>query len=606
MKKIYNILAACVIGLTLTSCDDFLDYNPTAVIDVDKAFADPEGMVTSAYAMLGDCWYSYPFNLFPYGDIASDDCLKGGSGPNDTGYHAIDIWKTVTPTTPGEMDELWYRLYCAVSRCNRALLSLERNGESKLGAETTRQRIAEVRFLRGHFYYKLLTVFRKIPWIDEKVEAAGSQESVKNDAYKYRELFGKVIDDFKAAYDVLPVKGPGEDGRANKIAAAAYLAKCYLNLAWGDGYEANTGVGHITPEYMDSVVYYTNDVVNSDYGYLEDYGDIFLPEYKNSKESIFAVQCSDYEDDHTTFGRANWSTVLNGCWQMWSCGWDFHKPSQNLVNAFKTKNGLPMFDDYNNSIDYPINGQPTAQKWDPRLFHTVGMPSFPYKYESEYTQTMANSRDATDYGYYTSLKEVPQRSKGETYNDSWQAFAMNEYVLRYTDVMLMRAEALIELGRLSEARTIINDIRRRAANSVAKHIDYAANQCEIAEYPESYFANKETARKCLRWERRLEMAMENGRFFDLRRWGIASQTLNAYYASEQNDVYSFFDHNGNVMAGAPVTYDSNGNITSDTEMHYGQYYRDGLFTAGKNEFFPIPYNQMFYIPGLYTQNEGYN
>ena len=606
MKKIYNILAACVIGLTLTSCDDFLDYNPTAVIDEDKAFADPEGMVTSAYAMLGDCWYSYPFNLFPYGDIASDDCLKGGSGPNDTGYHAIDIWKTVTPTTPGEMDELWYRLYCAVSRCNRALLSLERNGESKLGAETTRQRIAEVRFLRGHFYYKLLTVFRKIPWIDEKVEAAGSQESVKNDAYKYRELFGKVIDDFKAAYDVLPVKGPGEDGRANKIAAAAYLAKCYLNLAWGDGYEANTGVGHITPEYMDSVVYYTNDVVNSDYGYLEDYGDIFLPEYKNSKESIFAVQCSDYEDDHTTFGRANWSTVLNGCWQMWSCGWDFHKPSQNLVNAFKTKNGLPMFDDYNNSIDYPINGQPTAQKWDPRLFHTVGMPSFPYKYESEYTQTMANSRDATDYGYYTSLKEVPQRSKGETYNDSWQAFAMNEYVLRYTDVMLMRAEALIELGRLSEARTIINDIRRRAANSVAKHIDYAANQCEIAEYPESYFANKETARKCLRWERRLEMAMENGRFFDLRRWGIASQTLNAYYASEQNDVYSFFDHNGNVMAGAPVTYDSNGNITSDTEMHYGQYYRDGLFTAGKNEFFPIPYNQMFYIPGLYTQNEGYN
>lgn len=606
MKKIYNILAACVIGLTLTSCDDFLDYNPTAVIDVDKAFADPEGMVTSAYAMLGDCWYSYPFNLFPYGDIASDDCLKGGSGPNDTGYHAIDIWKTVTPTTPGEMDELWYRLYCAVSRCNRALLSLERNGESKLGAETTRQRIAEVKFLRGHFYYKLLTVFRKIPWIDEKVEAAGSQESVKNDAYKYRELFGKVIDDFKAAYDVLPVKGPGEDGRANKIAAAAYLAKCYLNLAWGDGYEANTGVGHITPEYMDSVVYYTNDVVNSDYGYLEDYGDIFLPEYKNSKESIFAVQCSDYEDDHTTYGRANWSTVLNGCWQMWSCGWDFHKPSQNLVNAFKTKNGLPMFDDYNNSIDYPINGQPTAQKWDPRLFHTVGMPSFPYKYEAEYTQTMANSRDATDYGYYTSLKEVPQRSKGETYNDSWQAFAMNEYVLRYTDVMLMRAEALIELGRLSEARTIINDIRRRAANSVAKHIDYAANQCEIAEYPESYFANKETARKCLRWERRLEMAMENGRFFDLRRWGIASQTLNAYYASEQNDVYSFFDHNGNVMAGAPVTYDSNGNITSDTEMHYGQYYRDGLFTAGKNEFFPIPYNQMFYIPGLYTQNEGYN
>lgn len=405
----------------------------------------------------------------------------------------------------------------------------------------------------------------------------------------------------------MPVKEPGQDGRANKVAAAAYLAKCYLNLAWGNGYEAGTGVDHINTNYMDSVVIYTDEVVNSDYGYLEDYGDIFLPEYKNSKESVFAVQCSDYEDDHTTYGRANWSVMLNGCWGMWSCGWDFHKPSQNLVNAFKTKDGLPMFDNYNDSVDYPINGQPTAQKWDPRLFHTVGMPSFPYKYEKEYTQTMANSRDATDYGYYTSLKEVPQRSKGETFNDSWQAFATNDYVIRYTDVMLMRAEALIELGRLSEARVIINDIRRRAANSVNKHIEYAADQCQIAEYPVSpYFDNKENARKCLRWERRLEMAMENGRFFDLRRWGVASQTLNAYFASEQNSTYSFFDHNGNVMEGAPVSYDENGNVTSAREQHYGQYYRDAHFTAGKNEFFPIPYNQLFYIPGLYTQNQNYD
>lgn len=92
--------------------------------------------------------------------------------------------------------------------------------------------------------------------------------------------------------------------------------------------------------------------------------------------------------------------MLNGVWGIWSCGWDFHKPSQDLVNAFKTKNGLPEFDDYNKSIDYPINGKPTAQKWDPRLFHTVGMPTFPYKYESDYTLTKANSRTPDTYGYY--------------------------------------------------------------------------------------------------------------------------------------------------------------------------------------------------------------
>lgn len=115
--------------------------------------------------------------------------------------------------------------------------------------------------------------------------------------------------------------------------------------------------------------------------------------------------------------------------------------------------------------------------------------------------------------------------------------------------------------------------------SIDKHISYAKDQCEIALYPEGYFTTKEIARKCLRWERRLEMAMENGRFFDLRRWGIASKTLNAYFQSEQNDVYE--------------------------GQAYGQYYKDAHFTAGKNEFFPIPYNQLYYIPGLYTQNKGY-
>ena len=464
MKKLYTmVLAAALVG-TFTSCDDFLDYTPTAVVDEDKAFSEPDKMVNSAYAMLGDCWYSYPFNLWPYGDLSSDDCLKGGGGTGDTGYHDVEIWTTLT-STKGELDELWYRLYCAVSRCNRALVSLQQNGESTLGAEVTKQREAEVRFLRAHFYFKLLSMYRQIPWIDEKVYEDKTTESTSNTQFTYEELWQKVIADFQTAYDVLPAKQK-DGGRVNKIAAAGYLAKCYLTIAWGDGYEATNGVDHINKEYMQKVVDYTDVVKNSDYGYMADFGDIFLPDNKNNKESVFAVQASDYSEDHTAFGRANWSNMLNGCWGIWSCGWDFHKPSQNLVNAFKTKNGLPEFDDYNKTCDYPVNGKPNSQKWDPRLFHTVGMPTFPYKYESEYTMTTANSRTPNVYGYYTSLKEVPQRSKGETYNGSWQAFAMNDYVLRYSDIMLMRAEALIELGHLAEARTIINDIRQRAKNSV--------------------------------------------------------------------------------------------------------------------------------------------
>lgn len=577
--KLNNILLAAAIALSTAACDDFIDVPPTGVINGELAYSEPEGMVTAAYASLGDCWYTYPFNLWPYGDVASDDCLKGGSGTTDTGYHPMEIWSTLT-STPGELDELWYRLYCNISRCNRALIALEQHGVEKLGEKTAAQRVGEVHFLRGHNYFKLLTMFRQIPWIDEVVFANNTHEQVRNDEYTYEELFKKVIGEFEAAYNALPEEVTDGGGRANKIAAAAYLAKCYLTLAWGDGYEASNGVNFINRDYMQKVVDYTDDVVSSQYGYLEDFGDIFLPECKNSKESIFAVQTSDYAEDNTKFGRANWSNMLNGCWGMWSCGWDFHKPSQNLVNAFKTRDGLPMFDDYNNSIDYPVKGVATSQKWDPRLFHTVGMPSFPYKYEEEYTMTKENSRTPNTYGYYTSLKEVPQRSKGETFNGSWQAFAMNDYVLRYSDVMLMRAEALIELDRMGEARTIINDIRDRAANSISKHIGYASEFCQISPYPTTYFTTKESARRCLQWERRLEMAMENGRYFDLRRWGVASTTLNAYFDSEKNS-----------------TYDG---------QSYGQYYQDAHYTAGKNEFYPVPYNQLYYVPGLYVQNKGYN
>lgn len=575
--KLNKIIITAVIAFFAVSCEDFINVKPQGVIDDQLANSNPEQMVTSAYSMLGNCWYNYPFNLWPYGDVASDDCYKGGSGTTDTGYHDVEVWSTLT-STRGELDELWYRMYCAISRCNRAIISLQDYGVEELGEEVAKIRMGEVKFIRAHFYFKLLNMFRQIPWITEEAVKNGTHESIRNDEFTYQQLFEKVIADFQEAYEVLP-EVPADGGRTHKVAAAAYLAKCYLTLAWGDGYEATNGVEFINKDYMQKVLDYTEDVKNSRFEYMGDFGDLFLPENKNNVESIFAVQTSDYADDNTEFGRANWSNMLNGCWGMWSCGWDFHKPSQNLVNAFKTQNGLPMFDTYNNETAYPVNGVASAQKYDPRLFHTVAMPTFPYKYESSSMMSKDNTRNPSTYGYYSSLKEVPQRSKGETYNGSWQAFAMNDYVFRYADVMLMRAEALIELDQFEEARTIINEIRTRASLSVSKHISYAKDFCEISVYPASYFDSKEEARQCLQWERRLEMAMENGRYFDLRRWGIASKTLNNFFKSEKT-----------------VEYEG---------QAYASYYGDAFYTAGKNEFYPIPYNQLHYVPGLYTQNANY-
>ena len=390
----------------------------------------------------------------------------------------------------------------------------------------------------------------------------------------------QIIDDFQFAYENLPEAAPGTTGRAHKVAAAAYLAKCYLNWAYGDGYEASTGYSHVDQAKIQKVIEYTDVVKNSPYDYLDTYGHIFLQDYANSVESIFAVQHSNRADDGTKYGRANWSNMLNGVWGIWSCGWDFHKPSQNLVNAFKTKNGLPMddFDADHNAI--LINGADTKYKYDPRLFHTVGMPTYPYKYEAQYTLTKANSRTPNTYGYYCSMKEVPQRSKGEDYDMPWQAFGVNDYVLRYTDVMLMRAEALIEKGDLNgEALQIINDIRSRAKKDISATslIGYAKDQCDISLY--GSFASQDDARKALRWERRVELAMEGHRFFDLRRWGLLSTTLNKYFETEKTDEYD--------------------------SQTYALYYKDAFFTAGKNEYFPIANNQMNYVQGLYHQNKGY-
>ncbi len=571
MKKINIYIATLLLSVFAVSCS-VDDVKPQGTLDEETAFSSPEKLVTAAYAKLGDDWYSYPFNLWPYGDMSADDCLKGGSGENDTGYHPMEIFSTLQPDR-GEFDELWYQLYSAISRCNRALEAMQNVEETA----NIKQLKAETRFLRAHFYYKLQQMWYEVPFITEGMDNATIEATPQS---SHDDLMQLIIDDFQYAYENLAEADPGKTGRAHKVAAAAYLAKVYLNWAYGDGYEATTGYAHVDQAKIKKVIEYTEVVKNSKYDYLDTYGHIFLQDYANSCESIFAVQHSGKADDGTLYGRANWSNMLNGVWLMWSCGWDFHKPSQNLVNAFKTKNGLPMdnFDEDHNAI--LTLGADTKYKYDPRLFHTVGMPTYPYKYEADFTLEKKNSRTPNTYGYYCSMKEIPQRSKGETYDNPWQAFAQNDYVLRYTDVMLMRAEALIESGDFNgEALEIINTIRDRAAKDInAKSlIGYAKDQCEISKY--GNFASKDDARKALRWERRVELAMEGHRFFDLRRWGMLSETLNAYFASEKTDEYD--------------------------GQTYALYYKDAFFTKGKNEYFPIASNQMNYVQGLYHQNKGY-
>ena len=188
----------------LTSCNDFIDVEPQGVISEELAMSQPNEMVTAAYAKLGDDWYTYPFNLWPYGDLTSDDALKGGSGTTDTNYHPFEVWSTLTASTPDHMDEMWYHLYCSISRCNRALVSLADHGDV-LDSSTRAIREGEVKFLRAHFYFKLVQIWYQVPWVDEEVYRNHTEEQTPNNAFTHEELMNKIIDDFKAAYDVLPV-----------------------------------------------------------------------------------------------------------------------------------------------------------------------------------------------------------------------------------------------------------------------------------------------------------------------------------------------------------------------------------------------------------------
>ena len=560
-KKYLSLLAAC--SFLFAGCSDFLDMNPNGILDEESVSGveQLDKLVISAYSMLGNDHYDIPFNLWPYGNVRSDDAYKGGRDESDIqDFHFYETSSNITANF-GEPDGLWYNCYIAISRANNALRSL--NNVSEQDFPNKKIRIGECRFIRGHFYFLLKVLFKSIPYIDETV-AIEDYGTISNIALSNDELWQKIADDFKAAYDNLPESQGTDVGRANKYSAAAYLAKTYLYKAYRQDEKHN--VTEINAEDLKHVLTFSNEVMSSDYGLEDDFAYNFLPgSYENGKESLFAIQHST--DDGTLYGRLNFSDALNVPMKF-SGSCDFQKPSQNLVNAYKTVNGLPEFSDYNKA-DYNAN----TDKVDPRLYHTVALPGVPYKYDKKNIFDESWTRNKAVYGLYSSLKEnVALNDPSSVLIDPFRANTKNKIVIRYADVVLMRAEALIELDREKEALPLINEIRERAKKSTGL-IDYAEN-VDIALYVDNVNCNwtKPYAREALRWERRLELAMESQRFFDLVRWGIADSVINTFYKEE-----------------APKR----------------TYYEDAHFEKNRAEYVPIPQQQINFSKQVYKQNYGY-
>lgn len=342
MKKIINkILILTLSAFILSSCQDFLEQPPYAILAEDdmNGVMQIENLCISAYAGIGNDEINRPLSLWGYGNVRSDDAYKGGNDQNDgEPLHFLEISSPSIANETWFNDVFWYRNYVVISRINSALRALDNITEAEMPNKVVRQ--AEMRFLRGHMHFIQKIIFKQIPYIVETMTpediANTSNVALSND-----ELWQKIVDDFDFAHKNLPASQP-QIGRANKYAAAAYLAKAYLYKAYRQDEAHN--VTEINKADLQKVIEFADEVIASPYRLENDFANNFLPgEYENGVEALFSVQYS--QEDGTTFGRLNMGCALTTP----TPGGDFNKPSQSLVNAFVTKNGIPDFDGYNTS-----------------------------------------------------------------------------------------------------------------------------------------------------------------------------------------------------------------------------------------------------------------
>lgn len=552
-----------------TSCqEDLVEYTPKGVLS-SADLTSPnaiEGLVTSAYAAIGNGDMIGPiYSMWAYGSVRSDDAYKGGGGTGDVGpVDALEHYNLVVPTEGWFITRTWQNLFKSISRANVALRAV--NSLDEKNFPNKKVRIAELRFLRAHSYFTMKILYKNIPIFDE---TATDEDILKtSNVLKNDESWNKIAADFQFAIDNLPAL-QAELGRANKTAAQAYLAKLRLYQAYEQ--DDNHKVVNINKTRLQEVVTLTQAVISSNkYALNADIADNFLPETENSKESIFAIQFTI--NDGTTSGRMSYENGLNyphGAPQYGCCG--FHAASQNLVNAHTTDaNGLPNFDTFNNTI-----ADLSTQTVDVRLDHTVGIDGHVYKYDNSKLFSNSWVRDPGVYGFFHTMRDQQLATSGSYFKlGPFMGTAKNVDILRYDDILLMQAEAYIELGEQDKALPLINQIRTRAANSTGrlKKADGSfASNYNVKIYSATGWTQT-FARRALQWERRLEFATEGPRFFDLVRWGIAESVLNDYLNKEK----------------ARRTF-----------------LASGKFTAGRDEYLPIPQAEITFTNGLYKQNPGY-
>lgn len=546
----------------ISSCSDsFLDVSPKAGL-LEPALANAKGvnsLLIGAYSLL-DGWataegayrsYQVGADNWVYGSVASDDAYKGTIAGDQPPISLIEQHNISS-------DNIYFRgkwrgMYDGIARCNDVLQMLPKVTDL-LDAERA-QIIAESRFLRGHYHFELKKMYNMVPYIDETIYDPANLEStkIKNNV----DIWPKIVGDLEAAYNALPTTQAAK-GRATKWAAAATLAKAYLFMG---------GAANLTK----AKALFTEIVNSNQFKLVDNYHDNFRAATNNNAESIFEVQYS-VNDGAPGGENGNIGSTLNypygGGGVTTCCG--FFQPSQNLVNAFKTgADGLPLLDSFNDTdvtsdqgIEATAPFTPYAGSLDPRLDWTVGRRGIPYlDWGLHPGKTFV--RDQAYGGPYSPMKHVMYRSDvgTNTFAGNPRLNANNYRMIRYSHVILWLAEIAVAEGDLEAARGYVNQIRTRAAKPAGwvKKSDGTPAANYLINLYVLPWTDAAYAAKAVRFEQRLEFAMEGHRRFDLVRWGIADQVLNAYYLVE-----------GNKRA----------------------YLKGVTFVKDKHEYFPIPLQEI--------------
>lgn len=535
-------------SLSLTSCDDFLDLKPTGTFTEEQLDdSSIEGLMASAYAGLEAHFFGNnesfagPITNWVF-DVRSDDALKGGGDITMEQYiHQLEV-SNVTSDNAVALDK-WRNNYYAISRVHKAMNAIE---NSNIANKATY--LGELKLLRAYFYFDLIRIFKQVPYFTENEDPNGKRA----DEYTRDQIFSFIKQDLVDAYSVLPEE-QSQAGRFNKYVAAAVMAK----------------VSAFTSSWSDVETYANYVIASNKYDFYDNYGDMSKIEFNNKKESIMAVQFSTANNN----AHINWSNLLNTTYSegaLFGTGDDFFLGSQNLVDAFATdNNGLPYLDGSDHCVKTTENGDGNYDgNVDPRLDFTVGRLGMPFRGHT-YNKKWCRAYDI--YGEYSGKKGLIDPSSPDMVQGfPWGASALNYCIIRYSDIVLLKAEALIEQNKqLDEARTLINDVRKKAQRSIdgnytPQDLDPFNANYNVGLYPSEGWT-QEYARKAVRMERRLELAMEGNRWFDLLRWNTAVSTVNAYMQSEQR-YHTYYA----------------GNSISEDEL-----------------YFPVPYEEVNNSNGLY-------